>query len=104
MQQNQNRIKSFVDSLSNQDVDSEIVFNQYHEVYNFPQFFTTKTNLLLYLTQMIDKEPQTVLIGEAPGKNGCALTGINKRPTPHTLTVVCNFKTPFPFKNFKKLL
>ena len=76
MQQNQNRIKSFVDNLSIQDVDSEIVFNQYHEDYNFPHFFTTKTNLLLYLTQMKEKEPKTVLIGEAPGKKGCALTGI----------------------------
>jgi len=70
------KLKDFIEQLSVQEVDSERVFNQYHEDYNFPHFFTTKTNLLLYLTQMKEKEPKTILIGEASGKNGCALTGI----------------------------
>lgn len=71
-----NSIKLFIEKLSSQDVNPEIVFNQYHEEYNFPQFLTTKMNLLFYLSQMKEIRPKTILVGEAPGRNGCAITGI----------------------------
>jgi uracil-DNA glycosylase len=33
-------------------------------------------NLLLYLRQMAELKPDTLLVGEAPGYNGCARTGV----------------------------
>lgn len=70
-----NNLTDFVNTLGAEEVDFSRVFNQYHED-NFPQFVTTKTNLLCYLTQMKELNPKTMLVGEAPGKDGCALTGI----------------------------
>ncbi|MBI4945289.1 MAG: uracil-DNA glycosylase [Bacteroidetes bacterium] len=69
-------IEKFIDQLSKQKVDKSKVFNFYHEDDNFPQYFTTRMNLLVYLTQMKEKKPKTLFVGEAPGKDGCAITGI----------------------------
>lgn len=35
-----------------------------------------RKNLLAYLTKMLELEPKTILIGEAPGIHGCGKTGI----------------------------
>ena len=69
-------IEKFIDQLSKQKVDKSKVLNFYHEDDNFPNYFTTRMNLLVYLKQMKEKKPKTLLIGEAPGKDGCAITGI----------------------------
>ena len=69
-------IQKFIEKLSEQKVNKLKVFNQYHADDNFPQYFTTKLNLLFYLTQMKQRNPKTLLIGEASGKDGCAITGI----------------------------
>jgi uracil-DNA glycosylase len=37
---------------------------------------TQRHNLQTYLRQMAELEPDTLLIGEAPGHNGCARTGV----------------------------
>jgi uracil-DNA glycosylase len=35
-----------------------------------------RANLLLYLSQMADRQPKVMLVGEAPGYRGCRLTGV----------------------------
>ena len=69
-----NKLMDFVETLALQKVGKQ-TFNQYSED-NFPGFFTTKLNLLLYLTQMNQRKPKTMLLGEAPGYKGCKLTGV----------------------------
>ncbi|HSW64451.1 MAG TPA: hypothetical protein VLH56_14260 [Dissulfurispiraceae bacterium] len=52
----------------------ENVENQYSE--SFKYHLITKNNLTIYLKKMIQLKPETVLVGEAPGYNGCRWSGI----------------------------
>ena len=52
----------------------ENVENQYSELFKYNRI--TKNNLLRYLENMLSLEPKIVLIGEAPGYNGCRWSGI----------------------------
>jgi len=48
---------------------SDIVFNQYQDE-------DIRNNLRLYFDYLLQNKPDVILIGEAPGYNGCRLTGI----------------------------
>lgn len=50
------------------------VTNQYHAKY--PHNNITVNNLKHYFEEMAQRNPHVALIGEAPGYNGCRLTGI----------------------------
>ena len=54
--------------------DFRNVTNQYSD--NWPYNKIAKENLRLYFTKMKELKPKFILIGEAPGYNGCRLTGI----------------------------
>ena len=54
--------------------DFKNVTNQYSD--NWPYSKIAKENLRLYFTKMKELRPRFILIGEAPGYNGCRLTGI----------------------------
>lgn len=56
-------------------------FNQFNNVENqyansFHYHLITRNNLTIYLKSMIELKPETILVGEAPGYNGCRLSGI----------------------------
>src|ERR1039458_7958742 len=93
-----NEIQNFIEKLSKQKVKKLTVFNQYSEDDNFPQYLVTKINLLFYLTHMKEKNPNTLLIGEAPGKDGCALTGI-----PFTSLQVISQQNKFGLFGFQEM-
>lgn len=94
---NNAEIQEFIEELSNVEVDKVRVLNQYHVNDNCPHFFTTKMNLLFYLTQMKEKNPKTIFVGEAAGRKGCALTGI-----PFTSLQVISKKNKFGLFGFKE--
>jgi hypothetical protein len=64
-------ILGFAKRLQNTDVPSD-VNNFYAAERANIQFY----NLQTYLRQMAELNPDTLLIGEAPGYNGCARTGV----------------------------
>ena len=63
-----NKIDSFINDLRNEKVNSN-VFNMYKDEYKC-------SNLFNYFEKMIKVNPKILLVGEAPGYNGCRLTGI----------------------------
>ena len=69
------RLSSFVNNLSTVRTN-DILFNQYSSTDNSVYSLATKTNLLCYLTEMYQRKPTTILVGEAPGHKGCRLTGV----------------------------
>ena len=65
---------SYIRGLKTPDFES---FNFYANFHIDPQeAVITRKNLLRYLMQMYKLHPKILLVGEAPGKDGCALTGI----------------------------
>lgn len=63
------KVQSFIDSLKNQ--------RKFPDVNNFYAESNEKSrNLKLYLLTMIEKKPELLFLGEAPGIKGCYLTGI----------------------------
>ena len=63
-----NKINSFINDLRNEKVNSN-AFNIYKEEYK-------RRNLFNYFEKMLKINPKVMLVGEAPGYNGCRLTGI----------------------------
>lgn len=55
-------------------------FNSFNMYANSPMFekeaVIARKNLLRYLTEMSKRKPSVLLVGEAPGKDGCAISGI----------------------------
>ena len=69
-------IAAFIENLA-QTAVSPTVTNQYTpNSQNRNQNQIRQNNLLSYLTFMLAKQPQFILIGEAPGYRGARLTGI----------------------------
>ena len=67
------RMQNFVEHLA--EVDYLLnVFNQYS--YLHEENSIRRRNLLLYLRQMELLNPRILLVGEAPGYQGCRLTGV----------------------------
>lgn len=68
-----NRIDYLVTHLAKMSLPIN-VFNQYS--YSLQENEVRRTNLNLYLYQMVKKNPCILLVGEAAGYRGCRLTGI----------------------------
>lgn len=64
-------IKRFAKALQDENVGSD-VYNFYHAA----RTNARRHNLQRYLTDMKRLHPDTLLVGEAPGYNGCARTGV----------------------------
>lgn len=62
-------IAEFVDKIANVSEEGRNIENPYRKR-------ELRDNLLVYLTYLSRKEVDVMLIGEAPGYRGCALTGI----------------------------
>lgn len=67
-------IDNFIELLSSYELDPEITENPYFG--NTHESNVRKHNLKLYLEKMKELNPEILLLGEAPGYKGCALTGI----------------------------
>ncbi|WRQ72922.1 MAG: uracil-DNA glycosylase [Methanosarcinales archaeon Met12] len=61
-------LNNLLTSLSKRD-SSDIIFNQYQDE-------DIRNNLRLYFDYLLQNKHDVLLIGEAPGYNGCRLTGI----------------------------
>lgn len=63
----------FIETLAAADV-AEDAYNQYapHDEYNAIR----RENLRLYLTEMAARDPKVMLVGEAPGYQGCRRCGV----------------------------
>ncbi len=68
-------IPDFIDLLANCKTDPLCVENLYSG--NSLESDVRRHNLLLYLEKMKALNPDVILVGEAPGYKGCALTGIS---------------------------
>lgn len=69
-----NDISHFVDYLAKQDTPNEMSFNMYQG--ETIDAIDRRTNLLYYLKTIKKNNPSILFIGEAPGNNGCLLSGI----------------------------
>jgi uracil-DNA glycosylase len=58
-------------SLQNTEVPSDV-----NNFYAAKRTNKQRHNLQTYLQQMVELQPDTLLVGEAPGYNGCARTGV----------------------------
>lgn len=67
------KVCNFIDKLSSY-TDFKNVENQYS--IDFEYNHVTQNNLQLYLETMYKLRPKAILIGEAPGYNGCRWSGI----------------------------
>ena len=65
--------EDFVTNLSIVEVDDD-AFNQYADGHEGNE--VRRNNLNLYLRQMTELEPRILLVGEAPGYQGCARSGV----------------------------
>ena len=68
-----NQINDFVDSLASSEI-SNCVFNHYSHKHSENEI--RRNNLILYLNGIKKLNPETILVGESPGYQGCRLTGI----------------------------
>lgn len=66
-------LKAFIEGLAERKPGRR-VFNQYS--YENVANAVRRENLLLYLRQMTESNPEMLLVGEAPGYRGCRLTGV----------------------------
>lgn len=66
-------IDQFISKLSSVS-NMEYVLNPYSEDNEY--YKIARYNLKLYLERMIISKPNSIFIGEAPGYNGCRLTGV----------------------------
>jgi uracil-DNA glycosylase len=64
-------ILRFARHLQNSDVPTDV-----NNFYAAKWTNSRRHNLQVYLRQMAELKPDTLLVGEAPGHNGCARTGI----------------------------
>ncbi|MBD1932341.1 MULTISPECIES: uracil-DNA glycosylase [Cyanophyceae] len=67
------KFHKFIKELSNFKSGNN-VFNQYS--YDFLVNEVRRDNLFLYLKHLAERNPQFLLVGEAPGHRGCRLTGV----------------------------
>lgn len=65
--------KDFVDLLGKTKVGPN-TFNLYS--HDDPANQVRRNNLLLYFNQIKEREPEVLLVGEAPGYQGCRFTGV----------------------------
>jgi uracil-DNA glycosylase len=65
-------LEAFVEQLAN--VSTPYAYNQYAHGNSYNAI--RRHNFLLYLRQMHDRAPQTIMVMEAPGYRGCRLTGV----------------------------
>ncbi len=68
-----NDLNSFIDKLASTKNMVNVV-NQYS--YDSVHNEVRRNNLSIYLNQMIKINPQILLVGEAPGYNGCRFSGV----------------------------
>jgi uracil-DNA glycosylase len=68
-----NQFDRFIHQLA-QARPPDRVFNHY--TYGYQANAVRRHNLGLYLQQMDDRQPRTILVAEAPGYRGCRLTGV----------------------------
>lgn len=85
----------YLSSLATPDVRST---NIYAGDSVMPQI--TRANLRLYIEQMLSLAPAVLLVGEAPGKDGCALTGVPFTSEFHLLSE--SFFREFPYRVLNK--
>lgn len=64
---------SFIDLLARTKV-GENTFNPYS--FADPANQVRRNNLILYFNQIKEREPEVLLVGEAPGYQGCRFTGV----------------------------
>ncbi len=69
----ENHFDDFIEALAAVEVGAD-AFNQYAR--NSPDNAIRRENLRLYLRQMASHRPHVLLVGEAPGYQGCRLSGI----------------------------
>lgn len=67
------KFHKFIKEVSNFKSGNK-VFNQYS--YDFSVNEVRRENLFLYLKHLAERNPQILLVGEAPGYRGCRLTGV----------------------------
>lgn len=67
-------LREFIDRLAKTKVGDN-AFNLFS--YGSPHNEVRRSNLLLYFQQMAEKKPEVLLVGEAPGYQGCRMTGVN---------------------------
>lgn len=67
------QLVAFVESLAQTGVPPN-ARNQY--AFDCEENDIRRGNLLIYLHEMAEREPSTLLVGEAPGYKGCRLTGV----------------------------
>ena len=67
------RISQFIDQLANTQVPRDTV-NQYNHSNSHNAI--RRHNLARYLSQMLELQPKTLLVAEAPGYKGMRLTGV----------------------------
>ncbi|MGI9192087.1 MAG: uracil-DNA glycosylase [Chitinophagaceae bacterium] len=73
----QKKINAFLELLINAKVGNQVYsFNHVDNPYAKGENSNQYRNLKQYLTQMHAMKPTVLLVGEAPGYNGCKLTGI----------------------------
>ena len=71
MTPSEHAIARFAGGLQNSDVPEDV-----NNFYAAKRSNRQRRNLQTYLRQMAELRPDTLLIGEAPGYNGCARTGV----------------------------
>lgn len=65
------QILRFAKALQDTEVPTDV-----NNFYAAGRTNTQRHNLQTYLQQMVELKPDTLLVGEAPGHNGCARTGV----------------------------
>lgn len=65
------RFVKFTKSLQNRSIGPDV-----NNFYQAKRTNKQRYNLERYLSQMLDVNPKVLLVGEAPGHNGCRLTGV----------------------------
>jgi uracil-DNA glycosylase len=72
---NHNNIATLIHDLASVEVAADDVFNQY-QLGNNPNNAIRRANFTLYLQQIAERQPITLLVMEAPGYRGSRLTGV----------------------------
>lgn len=67
-------IRGFIDNLASLNTPDDMSINMYHE--DTKEAEDRRKNLLYYLETIKEINPTHLLVGEAPGRFGCYLTGI----------------------------
>lgn len=67
-------LRGFIDNLASLDAPDDMSINMYHG--DTEEAEDRRKNLLYYLEMIKEINPTHLLVGEAPGRYGCYLTGI----------------------------